>query len=87
MAIYKYQNYLALTKNASFDLALQPNAFVPCAGIFRCTGCGTEIAREGIGLLPDRSHHKHSPAQGPIMWQLIAAAVSDLPSPHLHADG
>ena len=84
MALFKYQNYLSQTKHASFDLPLQPGAFVPCGGIFRCTGCGTEIALEGIGILPDRNHHKHSPAQGPILWQLVVATVSHLPAPYLH---
>ena len=84
MALYKYQNYLSQTKSASFDLTFQPNAFVPCGGIFRCTGCGTEIALDGIGLFPDRSHHAHDRAQGPIQWQLIVATVSSVPAPYLH---
>jgi hypothetical protein len=84
MAIYKYSNYLKATKHASFDLPLQPGAFVPCAGIYRCVGCGTEIALEGIGIFPDRGHHKHSPSQGTIQWQLVVGAVSDLPAPYLH---
>lgn len=84
MALYKYQNYLAVSKNASFDLTFQPCAFVPCAGIFRCTGCGTEIATDGIGVFPDREHHKHTPAQGPVAWQLIVATVSSVPTPYLH---
>jgi hypothetical protein len=84
MARYKYQNYLSVSKNGSFDLALSASAPVPCAGIFRCTGCGTEIAVEGIGLLPDRGHHAHRPKQGPIQWQLVVATVSLLPAPYLH---
>ena len=84
LALYKYQNYLAVSKNASFDLTFQPSAFVPCGGIFRCTGCGTEIALEGIGIFPDRTHHKHSPAQAAIQWQLVVATVSSVPQPYLH---
>jgi hypothetical protein len=84
MARFKYPNYLSQTKHASFDLPLQPSAFVPCGGIYRCTGCGTEIALEGIGLFPDRSHHKHEPAQGPIQWQLVVATVESHPAPYLH---
>jgi hypothetical protein len=84
MALYKYQNYLAVTKNQSFDLPLQPGAFVPCGGIYRCTGCGTEIALEGVGIFPDRSHHTHTPREGPIQWQLIVATVSKIPIPYLH---
>lgn len=84
MALYKYQNYLKTSKSSSFDVALQPGAFVPCGGIFRCTGCGTEIALDGIGVFPDRDHHKHSPAQGKIEWQLIVASESSIPTPYLH---
>lgn len=84
MALYKYQNYLATSKSTSFDLPMQPGAFVPAAGIYRCTGCGTEIALEGIGIFPDRTHHKHTMAQGKIEWQLIVAAVATHPAPYLH---
>jgi hypothetical protein len=84
VALYKYRNYLATSKSSSFDVPLQPGQFVPCGGIFRCTGCGTEIALEGIGIFPDRDHHKHSPAQGKIEWQLIVATVSSVPAPYLH---
>lgn len=84
MALYKYQNYLSTNKNKTFDLPLQPSAFVPCGGIYKCTGCGTEVALEGVGLLPDRSHHKHSPVQGQIQWQLIVATESTVPAPYLH---
>jgi hypothetical protein len=84
MARFKYPNYLSQTKHASFDLTLQPSAFIPTGGIYRCTGCGTEVALEAIGLLPDRSHHKHEPRQGPIGWQLVVATVSSVPAPYLH---
>ncbi len=84
MAVFKYQNYLSASKSRSFDLPLQPSAFVPCGGIYRCTGCGTEVALEGIGLLPDRQHHTHKPGQSPIEWQLIVATVSLVPAPYLH---
>lgn len=84
MALFKYQNYLKQHKNAAFDLPLRPSAFVPCGGIYRCTGCGTEIAIEGIGVFPDSGHHKHTPAQGQIQWQLIVATVSSVPAPYLH---
>jgi hypothetical protein len=84
MALYKYPNYLGSTKNGSFDLTFPPGAFVPCAGIFRCTGCGTEVALEAIGLFPDRSHHPHTPRQGNLEWQLVVATVSSAPKPYLH---
>jgi hypothetical protein len=85
MALYKYQNYLSVSKNGSFDLTFQPSAFVPCGGIFRCTSCGEEIALPGIGIFPDRTHHRHTPGQGEIRWQLVVAVVSSLEAPHLHS--
>lgn len=84
MAIFKYSNYLATSKSTSFDQPLQPSSFAPCGGIYRCTSCGTEIASEGIGLLPDRQHHKHAPGQPPIQWQLTVATVETHPQPYLH---
>jgi hypothetical protein len=87
MALYKYQNYLAQTKNASFDLTFKPGAFIPCGGIYRCTGCGNEIATEGVGVFPDRDHHVHERRQGEIQWQLVAATVSNVPAPYLHGSG
>ena len=84
MALFKYANRLNQSKHSSFDVVFQPSSFVPCAGIFHCTGCGVEIALEGTGLFPDSRHHAHRPAQGPVHWQLSIAAVSDLPKPYLH---
>jgi len=84
MALFKYSNYLTISKNGSFDLTLTPSAYVPCGGIYRCTGCGTEVALEGIGLFPDRGHHKHTPQQGEIAWQLVVATVASHPQPYLH---
>lgn len=84
MALYKYPNYLTINKNSSFDLKLGPSHPVPCAGIFRCTGCGTEIALDGMGFMPDRGHHKHDIRQGQIEWQLVVATVQTHPEPYLH---
>ena len=84
MALYKYQNYLSTSKNRAFDLTFGPGHHVPCGGIFRCTGCGTEIALEGIGFFPDRGHHKHDMKQGAIEWQLVVATVATHPAPYLH---
>jgi hypothetical protein len=84
LALYKYQNYLRQNKNTSFDTPLGPSHYVPCGGIYRCTGCGTEIALEGIGFFPDKDHHKHDSRQGPIQWQLIIATESSVPAPYLH---
>ena len=29
-------------------------------GMYRCVGCGNEIAQEGNSVLPDRRHHPHN---------------------------
>ena len=84
MALYKYPNYLELSKNSAFDQVLPAGLHVPSAGIYRCVGCGSEIAQGPNSVLPDRQHHKHTPAQGEVRWQLSVAAQSDLPVPHLH---
>jgi hypothetical protein len=84
MALYKYQNYLNLSKNPSFDMTFGPSHHIPCGGIYRCTGCGTEIAIEAMGFFPDRKHHVHGPNKPPVEWQLIVATVSHLPAPYLH---
>lgn len=84
MALYKYRNYLELSKSTSFDRVLPAGLHIPSAGIYRCVGCGNEIAQAANGVLPDRQHHKHTPAQGEVRWQLVIAAQSDLPEPYLH---
>jgi hypothetical protein len=84
VALYKYPNYLVLSKNTSFDQILPAGLHIPSAGIYRCVGCGNEIAQQANSALPDRSHHTHSPAQGEVRWQLVVAAQSDLPEPYLH---
>jgi hypothetical protein len=84
MATYKYQNYLTLKKHPSFDIVFRPSSPVPCGGIYRCNGCGTEIALEGIGFFPDGRHHTHTPVQGALTWQLVVATEASHPQPYLH---
>ncbi|HYG47542.1 MAG TPA: hypothetical protein VD846_06315 [Allosphingosinicella sp.] len=84
MALYKYSNYLKPNKNSFFDQILPAGLHIPSGGIYRCVGCGNEIAQEGNSVLPDRHHHAHAPAQGEVRWQLILATESNLPAPYLH---
>lgn len=84
MALYKYPNFLKPNKNSSFDQILPAGLHIPSGGIYRCVGCGNEIAQEGNTVLPDRRHHAHNPAQGDVRWQLILATESNLPVPYLH---
>jgi hypothetical protein len=84
LALYKYSNYLKPNKNSSFDQVLPAGLHIPSGGIYRCVGCGNEIAQEGNSVLPDRQHHTHNAGQGEIRWQLILATESNLPVAYLH---
>jgi hypothetical protein len=84
LALYKYPNYLNVSKSSSFDQVLPAGLHIPSGGIYRCVGCGNEIAQGANTVLPDRQHHVHKPAQGEVRWQLVIAAQSDLPEPYLH---
>lgn len=84
MALYKYSNYLKPSKNTSFDQVLPAGLHIPSAGIYRCVGCGNEIAQEGNTVLPDRQHHPHNPAQGLVRWQLVLATETNVQVAYLH---
>ncbi|HEX8064442.1 MAG TPA: hypothetical protein VF535_14665 [Allosphingosinicella sp.] len=84
MALYKYSNYLAVSKNGAFDQVLPAGLHIPSGGIYRCVGCGNEIAQDANTVLPDRRHHPHTPAQGEIRWQLIVATQTNVETPYLH---
>jgi hypothetical protein len=84
LALYKYPNYLAVSKNSSFDQVLPAGLHIPSGGIYRCVGCGNEVAQEANTVLPDRQHHAHAPAQGEVRWQLIIATQTDVDAPYLH---
>lgn len=84
MALYKYSNYLAPSKNTTFDQVLPAGLHIPSGGIYRCVGCGNEVAQEANSVLPDRSHHPHTPAQGEVRWQLVVATQTNVAAPYLH---
>lgn len=74
MANYKYSQFLTQSNETAFDTAFTPGVVAPYAGIYRCTGCGKEIAIAQWHHLPSQNHHEHSWHEGPIRWQLIAYA-------------
>ena len=84
LALYKYSNYLAPSKNTAFDQVLAAGLHIPSGGIYRCVGCGNEIAVEANNVLPNRQHHPHTPAQGEVRWQLIIATQTNVEAPYLH---
>lgn len=76
MAIYRYEEFLAKTGNEEFDKLHQPGAPAPYSGIYRCMGCGREVASNEGQPLPPQNHHQHTTNQGAIRWRLIVYAGS-----------
>lgn len=76
MAWYKYDKDVSKNSHANFDKVWKPGEIPPDNGIYRCQGCGDEIAsNEGVQL-PPQNHHQHSPLQGVIRWQMIVCCVN-----------
>jgi hypothetical protein len=74
MATYKYSEWVTQLNHDAFDTKHPPGATAPFAGIYRCTGCGWEIAIAGGHVLPAQNHHQHS-GSAKIEWQLVVYAV------------
>lgn len=75
MALYKHGKVLTRDNDAEFDRVHQPGFKAPYSGIYRCSGCGFEVAsNENQPLPPQNHHHQHQPAQGAIRWQLVVFA-------------
>lgn len=58
-----------------FALELEPGAPNTAHGIFRCIGCGREIALPDGHRAPPQNHHQHTPSQGAILWRLLVLAA------------
>jgi len=74
MAIYKYNQFLQSSDHQAFDTISSPGVQTPYSGIYRCDGCGSEIAANAGNPLPPQNHHQHNPSQGAIRWRLIVYA-------------
>jgi hypothetical protein len=74
MALYKHVDYLTRSTAEIFDQENKPGVAAPRSGIFRCVGCGREVASNQEESLPPRNHHKHTRQQGHIRWRLIVYA-------------
>jgi len=74
VALYKYVNVLKASQDAAFDAIHSPGATTPHSGIYRCQGCGHEIASNAGNPLPPQNHHQHGTGQGTIRWQLVVFA-------------
>lgn len=75
MAAYKYLGNFAKNEGGAFDEELPPGFRLKISGIYRCTGCGDEIAANKGDPLPAQNRHQHKNPSVPIRWQLVAAAV------------
>ncbi|SOD42284.1 hypothetical protein SAMN06298226_2620 [Nitrosovibrio sp. Nv4] len=75
MALYQDQSFLIQSSQPLFDLKNAPGAIATASGIYRCNGCGCEIAVEKGYELPSHAKHDHGFQFGPATWQLIVAAI------------
>ena len=74
MAVYKHGNLLKPSQDAAFDRDQTPGDRAAFSGIFRCPGCGREVAANEGQPLPPQNHHQHGPGQGFIKWRLTVYA-------------
>lgn len=74
MALYKNGDYVKTSTSNAFDGVHTPGTQVPYSGIYRCQGCGKEVAANKGDPLPPQNHHQHTEAQGKIRWQLLVYA-------------
>lgn len=71
MALYKHGQHLNQSDHEEFDKDYSPGMICPNSGIYRCQGCGDEIAANKGDPLPPQNHHQHAPGQGSIRWRLL----------------
>jgi hypothetical protein len=75
MALYKYVQVLECNNDQAFDSLSRPGVVTPHSGIYRCQGCGHEIASNHGKPLPPQNHHQHINGS-PILWRLTVATQS-----------
>jgi hypothetical protein len=73
MALYKYGQFIGTSSDEAFDKILQPSTAATWPGIYRCEGCGHEIAIAQGHTLPPQNHHQHTSSQGSIRWRLVVS--------------
>jgi hypothetical protein len=74
MAKFLYRQFIEQTDHDLFDRNHRPIEFAPRSGIYRCMGCGREVAVPEGGALPGYGHHAHGAEEGPPRWRLIVYA-------------
>lgn len=75
MSLYKQPAFLQASSHTAFDETHTPGTIAANSGIYRCTGCGDEIAANKGNPLPSQNSHQHSPSTVAIRWQLTVCAV------------
>lgn len=73
MAEYQYTTHLHHVTSSQFDVENTPGTLAPRSGIYRCTGCGREVASNQSEPLPPQNHGQH-PVGAKIRWKLIVYA-------------
>jgi hypothetical protein len=73
MALYSDSAYLQHSKSEAFTKIWPAGTTAPHPGLYRCPGCGHEIATADTHKLPPQNHHQHTVAQGKVRWQLIVS--------------
>lgn len=88
MAAYKNADFFTQHTGPAFDIVHKPGERVPLSGIYKCRGCGDEIACNKGDPFPPQNHHQHRDPRLFIRWQLIAAAIqlrTSVPTRRYHA--
>lgn len=62
------------SNNEAYDTLHGPGSTCGNSGIYRCEGCGSEIASNKGNPFPPQNHHQHQVAQGSIRWKVIVFA-------------
>jgi hypothetical protein len=75
MAAYKNADFFTQQTGPAFDFLHKPGMPVPVSGIYKCSGCGDEIACNKGDPFPPQNHHQHRDPRMFIRWRLIAAAI------------
>ncbi|MNG84897.1 hypothetical protein D3C76_391000 [compost metagenome] len=68
---YVRQEVPTLLSATAWTNTYRPGQEVPTSGIYRCLGCGSEIASNQGTPFPPQNHHQHRQPGVGITWQLI----------------
>ena len=74
VAQYKYAYFLIRSPNTRFDHVYPAGGVAAHTGIYRCDGCGAEVAAKAREPLPAIDDHDHDSEGGGTRWRLTVAA-------------